>query len=518
MIDVNPNHLETVKRILAAHVPECEVRAFGSRVTWTAKDYSDLDLAVVGEGALDPDVLRQIRAEFEKSDLPFRVEVLDWSATGVTFQEVIEKRYEIIQPSKVRAGWSKMMLSDANVTLIDCDHRTPPAAESGYPYVAIPQLRGGRIDFSEVRRISREHFIEWTRKAKPTADDVVLSRRCNPGETAAVPRATEFALGQNLVLLRADGTKVYPPFLRWLVRGPEWWGQIGKFLNVGAVFDSLRCADVPKFEMTIPPLHEQRSINHILATLETKIELNRRINDTREAMARALFKSWFVDFDPVRAKVEGRDAYMPQPVADLFPDSFEDSELGEIPKGWGIRGLDEIARFLNGLALQKYPPKDGRSLPAIKIAQLRAGDIDGADTASADLNRDYVVEDGDVLFSWSGSLECVLWTGGRGALNQHLFKVTSTEFPKWFYYLWIHHHLADFRHIAAGKATTMGHIQRHHLNDAKVVVPRQDTLLAASDTFSPLVHSVITTRIESRALAALRDALLPKLISGELPF
>jgi type I restriction enzyme S subunit len=152
----------------------------------------------------------------------------------------------------------------------------------------------------------------------------------------------------------------------------------------------------------------------------------------------------------------------------------------------------------------------------IKIAQLRAGDTAGADAANADLDPDYVVEDGDILFSWSGSLECVLWTGGRGALNQHLFKVTSAEFPKWFYYHWIHQHLADFRHIAAGKATTMGHIQRHHLTDAKAVVPAGDTLEAANDALSPLIERTIAARVESRTLATLRDTLLPKLISGEL--
>ena len=106
--------------------------------------------------------------------------------------------------------------------------------------------------------------------------------------------------------------------------------------------------------------------------------------------------------------------------------------------------------------------------------------------ASAELEPDYIVEDGDVLFSWSGSLECVLWAGGRGALNQHLFKVTSTEFPKWLYYRWIHQHLEDFRHIAAGKATTMGHIQRHHLSDAKVVLPPQQLLQALDLTMAPL--------------------------------
>ncbi|KPK82254.1 MAG: hypothetical protein AMS25_03145 [Gemmatimonas sp. SM23_52] len=420
------------------------------------------------------------------------------------------------------AEWPVLSLREAGVSLIDCEHRTPPAAESGYPYVAIPQVKQGRIDLTAVRRITREHFDEWTRKACPQPCDVVLSRRCNPGETAFVPEGLEFALGQNLVLLRADGTKVIKPFLRWLVRGPQWWEQVRMFINVGAVFDSLKCADIPYFRLPIPPVPEQRAIAHILGTLDKKIELNRWMSETLEAMAGAFFKSWFVDFDPVCAKMEGgwrpgqSRPGLPADLSDLFPAGLVDSELGEIPEGWDVQSLDEIARFLNGLALQKYPPKDGRSLPVIKIAQLRAGNTSGADLASADLEADYIVEDGDVLFSWSGSLECVLWAGGRGALNQHLFKVTSADYPKWLYYLWIHEHLGDFRHIAAGKATTMGHIQRHHLSDAKVVLPPPPLLRAMDGTMGPLIDGLWRRRIQSRTLAAVRDTLLPKLISGEI--
>jgi type I restriction enzyme S subunit len=273
---------------------------------------------------------------------------------------------------------------------------------------------------------------------------------------------------------------------------------------------------IKAIRLRLPSLSEQRAIAGILGALDDKIELNRRMNDTLEAMARALFKSWFVDFDPVRAKAEGRDPGLPQPIADLFPDRFEDSELGEIPEGWALLGLDDIARFLNGLALQRYPPSDGRSLPVIKIAQLRAGSIAGADLASADLDPDYVVEDGDVLFSWSGSLECVIWAGGRGALNQHLFKVTSSACPKWFYYLWIHQHLDDFRDIAADKATTMGHIQRHHLGEARVVLPSTDVMATANRVIGPMFDLAWRRKLESRTLAEIRDVLLPKLISGEL--
>jgi type I restriction enzyme S subunit len=268
--------------------------------------------------------------------------------------------------------------------------------------------------------------------------------------------------------------------------------------------------------VALPPLSEQRAIAHILGTLDDKIELNRRMSETLEAMARALFKSWFVDFDPVRAKAEGRDPGLPNHLADLFPSRLVDSDLGQIPEEWEVKGLDEIARFLNGLALQKYPPTGDRSLPVIKIAQLRAGRADGADRASADLNPDYYVGDGDILFSWSGSLECVQWAGGPGALNQHLFKVTTIDHPRWLCYLAIHQHLDDFRHIAAGKATTMGHIQRRHLSDAKVAVPPKPLPHQLDRHLSPLLEILWKREVESRTLVALRDALLPKLISGAI--
>ncbi|MCF6340318.1 MAG: restriction endonuclease subunit S [Sulfurimonas sp.] len=261
------------------------------------------------------------------------------------------------------ADWRTMSLEEANVTLLDCVHKTPPASDVGFPYVAIPQIKAGRVDIADARRISREHLEEWTRKAKPKINDVILSRRCNPGETAFVHQGLECALGQNLVLLRSDGTKVFPPFLRWLVRGSEWWEQVGKFINVGAIFESLKCADIPKFELTIPPIDAQKYIAVFLGAIDDKIELNRQTNQTLEQIAQAIFKSWFVDFEPVKAKIKakaaGRDperaamcaisgkseAEFDQlsddqrkqlvATAALFPDELVESELGLIPRGWG---------------------------------------------------------------------------------------------------------------------------------------------------------------------------------------
>ena len=304
-------------------------------------------------------------------------------------------------------------------------------------------------------------------------------------------------------------------FLRFVLASPKFTEHV-LAVQTGTAVPHISGDQIKSFEFDCPSLPEQRAIAHILGTLDDKIDLNRRTSETLEAIARALFKSWFVDFDPVRAKAEGRDPGLPKPLADLFPSRFVDSELGEIPEGWEIRSLDEIALFLNGLAMQNFPATGGRSLPVIKIAQLRAGNTQGADLASANLDPNYVVHDGDVLFSWSGSLECVLWAGGRGALNQHLFKVTSATCPRWLCYLGIHRHLDDFRHIAAGKATTMGHIQRYHLSDAKLPVPSPELLQAMDLVLEPIVESTWRRGVQSRTLAALRDTLLPKLISGGL--
>jgi type I restriction enzyme S subunit len=200
----------------------------------------------------------------------------------------------------------------------------------------------------------------------------------------------------------------------------------------------------------------------------------------------------------------------------LFLNWVATPSQAKYPKDWREVSLDNVATFLNGLALQKFPSDGADSLPVIKIAQLRKGSTNGADRASSLIPPQYVVQDGDVLFSWSGSLEVELWCGGRGALNQHLFKVTSSKYPKWFYFLWTRHHLADFRATAAGKATTMGHIQRHHLAEARVYVPPTIELEKMNQIMLPLIDKLIANKLESRNLATMRDTLLPELSSGEL--
>ena len=258
----------------------------------------------------------------------------------------------------------------------------------------------------------------------------------------------------------------------------------------------------------IPTSDEQRQITKILSDLDSKIELNQQMNKTLEAIGQAIFKHWFVDFEFPNEKGKPYKSSGGEMV---------DSKLGEIPKGWKVKPIDEIANFLNGLALQKYPAEsEDKFLPVIKIRELKQGITDASDKASIDIPKEYVINDGDVLFSWSGSLEVVIWTFGKGALNQHLFKVSSKDYPKWFYYYWVLEHLEEYRHIAEGKATTMGHIQRQHLKDSLVLIPDKQTIIKMDKILTPIIDKIIQINVGSRSLSQIRDSLLPKLMSGKI--
>lgn len=292
----------------------------------------------------------------------------------------------------------------------------------------------------------------------------------------------------------------------------------------GSVFNTITRDTFDTIEIELPPLDEQKRIAEFLGAFDDKIELLQKQNKTLEDMAKALFKSWFVDFDVVRAKQKGlpkadimREYHLTEELYDLFPSSFADSPLGPIPSGWEVKPLSKIATFLNGLALQKYPARAEEDfLPVIKIAELRNGISTSTDKANTNLPTEYIVHNGDILFSWSGSLMVKVWSGEKGALNQHLFKVFSNGYPKWFYYLWVNHYLPMFQEIAADKATTMGHIQRKHLDQAKVVCPSAAFLDKMDKIFGVILSKIILNNKQIQTLTELRDSLLPRLISGKI--
>jgi len=391
---------------------------------------------------------------------------------------------------------------------------------SGIPFYrskeVIERAKGNSI--STELFISHEQFDLIKQKfGSPRDGDILLTSVGTLGVPYVVRGDGDFYFKDgNLTWMRNFSKEISPQFLYYWLTSPQIQQKLDE-VSIGSTQKALTISALKALQLPLPTRATQDGIVEILGAISDRITLLRETNATLEAIAQALFKSWFVDFDPVRAKLEGRAPEgMDEATARLFPDSFEESELGLMPRGWRVEPLDTVAAFLNGIALQKFPPTGQDDLPVIKIAQLRKGDTVGADQASRSIKPEYVVKNGDVLFSWSGSLEVEIWCGGEGALNQHLFKVTSESFPKWFYFFWTRHHLADFRQTAASKATTMGHIQRGHLTAAKVCIPTASVLDAATSVLGPIVEMLIENSLQDQTLATLRDTLLPRLISGQL--
>lgn len=260
-----------------------------------------------------------------------------------------------------------------------------------------------------------------------------------------------------------------------------------RYLDSGSAQAQITITDLKRVSLPLPPLSIQKQIVAILDILDQKINQNQLINDNLQQQALSIFQNELLCF-------------------------------GDLPENWSIGCLLDIATYLNGLAMQKFRPTDGETgLPVLKIKELRQGSCDtSSELCSPRIKPEYIVHDGDVIFSWSGSLLVDFWCGGTCGLNQHLFKVTSDQYPKWFYYAWTVHHLKRFVAIAADKATTMGHIKREELTKAEVIIPDTASMQRIGSLLQPIYDLIIGNRIENRKLASLRDAILPQLMSGEL--
>ena len=258
-------------------------------------------------------------------------------------------------------------------------------------------------------------------------------------------------------------------------------------IAVGATMPSINTKLLGEVEVVCPEIEEQRKIADILSKIDDKIEENQKINENLEQQAQAIFANEFL-------------------------------ALESLPDGWKRGSLIDIADYLNGLAMQKYrPAADEVGIPVLKIKELRQGCCDDtSEVCSPNIKTNYIIHDGDVIFSWSGSLLVDFWCGGICGLNQHLFKVTSSVYDKWFYYAWTKHHLERFIAVAADKATTMGHIKRDELSKAEVLIPNKADYNRIGSLLHPIYDLIITNRIESKKLAETRDTLLPKLMSGEI--
>ena len=390
----------------------------------------------------------------------------------------------------------------------------------GTPIVTVEHLGSRMFTTQNLPRVSD---ADKARLEKYTLEegDIVFSRVGSVDRCSFVSAKEAGWLFSGRCLRVRCNERIHPLFLYYYLQQEEVKQSIIN-IAVGATMPSINTKLLSEIQIVAPSKTNQKLIASTLSTLDDKIECNRRINDNfaisflllicfvlwllrrindnLQHQANALFKSWFVDFEPFRNG------------------EFAEAEMGMIPKGWQVVSLISIAKYLNGLAMQNFRPEENdKGLPVLKIKELGQGMSDSSsDRCSSDIAKQYIVNDGDVIFSWSGTLLVDLWCGGQCGLNQHLFKVTSSYYPKWFYYMWTKQHLNNFIQIAKDKAVTMGHIKRGHLEEAKVLVPTETAMNAMTAIMQPIIDEIIDSRIESRRLSQLRDALLPRLMSGDL--
>ena len=373
-----------------------------------------------------------------------------------------------------------------------------PYQEDKLTYLRITDINDdGSLNFSDLKSVDAEDAEKYILKE----NDIVFARTGNSTGRSYFYEKQHgtFVYAGFLIKFSLDPNKVNPRILKYYTHSKPYFDWVNSF-DTGATRGNINAKTYGDMEIELPSRKVQDKIVSILSSLDRKIELNNKINADLEEMAQAIFKNWFVDFEPFK---DGK---------------FVDSELGMIPEGWKVGRLTEIASYMNGLAMQKFPPENNEgSLPVLKIKELGQGFCGtDSDRCSCNIKDECKIHNGDVIFSWSGTLLVDVWCGGDCGLNQHLFKVTSKDYPKWFYYYWTKHHLQEFIHIAKDKAVTMGHIKRGHLEEAMVAIPDNDSMEKAHELFKPILSKMISLRLESSRLSLLRDTLLPRLMSGEI--
>ncbi len=430
--------------------------------------------------------------------------------------------------------WRERRLGDV-AEIFDGPHATPAKTEDGPVFLGISHLARGRLVMDETEHLSEEDYVRWTRRVEPRAGDVVFSYETRLGEAARIPPSLRCCLGRRMGLLRARGGAIDQRFLLYAYLGPVFQETLRARTIHGSTVDRIPLTDMPQFPIVIPAdIDEQRAIAHILGTLDDKIELNRRVSETLEAMARALFQSWFEDFDPVRAKAAGRDPGLPKPLADLFPARLIDSELGQIPDGWKVGVLDDAVDELE----VGGRPEGGVAAYTGGVPSIGAESIVGLGifdySKTKYVPREFFdgmtkghIKSRDVLLykdgGRPGEFEPHVTIFGDGfpfetaAINEHVYRLRAKPLlGQSFLYFWLSSDLTMEEMRIKGTGVAVPGLNSTQVRSLSIVVPPKPVARAFERLADPCVARVLASCNLSRTLAFLRDALLPKLISGEL--
>lgn len=430
------------------------------------------------------------------------------------------------QLDSLPVGWNWCRLDAVCDAIVDCPHSTPILSENG-PLVARSQdIRTCVFRVENAARVSEQIYEERISRAEPRYGDLLYSREGTYfGIAAEVPPNTRLCLGQRMVLIRPNTNRMNSRFLKYWLNSPVIASHIYEFRD-GTVAERLNLPTIRSLPIAIPPRRQQHSIARILGALDDKIELNRRMNQTLEGLARALFQSWFVDFDPVTAKAAGRKPVgMPAVNARNFPDAFEDSRLGPIPKGWRVAMVPDEIDFLEGPGLRNWQYQDF-GMKFLNIRCIGDGDLDIAKANCINLDEfngrytHFALNADDIVISTSGTL-------GRLAIvrEDHLPVMLNTSIirmrsrgPCGFAFIWALLLSDSFQDEMFASAT--GSVQLNfgplHLREMKILRPSDKVLVTFESAAQPLLRKVLENRKQAHTLAALRDAFLPRLLSGEL--
>jgi type I restriction enzyme S subunit len=428
--------------------------------------------------------------------------------------------------SDIPAHWRRAAISDllkeGSLELVqDGNHggNYPKATEfesTGIPLITGADLNAGVIDFRGCQFLNPASASRLRIGfAKP--GDVLLSHKGTMGKTAIVPHLDwpYIILNPQLTLYRVrENGSINRRYLKFFFDSAPFRAFIERISGVSTI-SSLSLTVQKSLEIPLPPLPEQKAIARILGTLDDKIELNRRMNATLEAMARALFQSWFVDFDPVHAKAAGRQpSGTDATTASFFPSAFQASELGEIPEGWRLGSIYEVAEVIYGAPFSsKQFNEDGDGKPLIRIRDL-ADESPGIYTPEAH-PKGYMVQPGNVVVGMDGEFRAYLWGGVPAWLNQRVCVFAPK--PTYSAAFVRNSIIAPLAHVEATEtATTVIHLGKNDIDRFKVIIPQPEVHAAFAKLCQPWYDRIVANKQQSRTLATLRDTLLPKLLSGDL--
>ncbi|RKU26900.1 restriction endonuclease subunit S [Candidatus Poribacteria bacterium] len=538
MIDLNPKHFETVQHILAKHVPGCEVRAFGSRVKWTAKDYSDLDLAIVGSKPLTLRQTGQLAEAFEESNLPMRVDVLDWHTISEEFKEIITEEYEVIQGSEVVTANEEFRIIPMNSTtknnrwnivelgdVVQINPRRTLTKKEKAFHLAMKDVEVYKREI--ISHSSREFSGSGTRFQN---GDTLLARitPClENGKTVYVDCLKSNQVGHGstefIVLSGIEG-KTENLFVYYLARDPSFRTFAIHSMQGSTGRQRVDANTLRLYEFPLPPIEEQHGIAHILSTLDDKIELNRQMNKTLEATARAIFKSWFVDFDPVKDKIKGRKpACMDAETAALFPSAFQDSSLGKIPDGWEVGTLGDLSHqpqygYTASAKDEIVGPKFLRITDINKQAWVDWSSVPYCEVTDKDVDK-YRLYKGDVLIARMADPGhgVVIEENQEAVFASYLirFRPIQDQYARFLQY-WLRSN--SYWELVKGRelGTTRASLNAKTLSGFPLVIPPLEIVEVFSSQISNLRDRIVANTSETESLSSLRDTLLPKLLSGEI--